>query len=228
MLRHSWGLVQMQRSSWYVQSQSGRCLLQAPFSFGPHFRSTINDDGDLRGTVMVSEGYTGMIQPSEQDVLEACHDATQQKARRLAAEDEGGEVGPRHRRMPTTAELEGKVPLQHAEPYSQARAPLATNMKAACLINRMAAQLEYNSWDVTEVADLCHDMLCQVRDDTEAQVATRQKPQVPTSLLHMIFDDTEAVHIFTDCLRDVGLRPVSVKPEPWLPGQTERERLDAM
>ena len=72
-----------------------------------------------------------MIQPSERDVLEACQDAAQRKARRLAAEDEGGEVGPRHRRMPTTAELEGKVPPQHAEPYGQAGAPPATNMKAA-------------------------------------------------------------------------------------------------
>ena len=82
----------MQRSGWYVRSQSGRCLLRAPFSFGPHFRSTINDDGDLRGTVMVLEGYTGMIQPSERDVLEAYQDAAQQKARRLAAEDEGSEA----------------------------------------------------------------------------------------------------------------------------------------
>ena len=138
---------------------------------------------------------------------------------------EGGEVGPRHRRMPTTAELEGKAPPQHAEPYGQAGAPPATNMKSARAIDRMIPRLEYEGWDVAEVADLCHDMLCRVRDDTGARAAAGQKPQVSTSPPHMTFDDSEVVRIFTDRRRDVGLEPVSVVPEPWPAGQIEGDRL---
>ena len=169
-----------------------------------------------------------MLQPSEQNVLVAYQDAMRREEHQLAAEDEGGAVAPRQRYMLTDAEIELKVPPPRPEPYGQAGAPPATNMKMVRAIDRQIPRLEYGGWDMAEVADLCFEVLRRVRDDTEAREAAGQKPQVLMSLPHLIFEDTELVRIFTDRRRDVGLGPVSVEPEPWPPGQTEGDRLDSM
>ena len=66
----------MLSSGWYMRSPTGLplTLQRAPFFF---------------------EGYSGMLQPSEAAVFEACQDAMRREEHRLATEDEGGAVAPR-------------------------------------------------------------------------------------------------------------------------------------
>ena len=78
---------------------------------------------------------------------------------RLATEDKGGAVAPRQCHVPTDAEIELKVAPARPEPYGQAGAPPATNMKMLRAIYRRMSRLEYGGWDMVEVGDLCFEVL---------------------------------------------------------------------
>ena len=139
--------------------------------------------------------------------------------------------------MPTDAEIELKVEPARPEPYGQAGAQPANNMKMVRAIDRRMARLEHGGWDMAEVGDLVHDVLRRVRDDTEARADAGQRPQASAAPPQLTFEDSEITRIFSFQRRDVGLGPVwfgwagsqyAVEPEPWPAGQTEGERLKAM
>ena len=154
-MQRDWGPHDCRRSGWYTQVEGCR-IERSPFYWGLHYI----------GEVCVTEGYVGMMQPSQKDVPMACQSAELRVTHREAEEDEGGTVAPSRQRLPTTEE---------AELYGQAGAQAATTMRMPREMDRQALRLEHQCWDVQEVEDLCHAVLQQVRDDTEAHRAAGQK-----------------------------------------------------
>ena len=84
VMQQDWGPNECRSSGWYMQV--GGCRIRrAPFFFGPHYI----------GEVCVTEGYVGMIQPSEKDLLMACQSVELRASHWRAEEDEGGTAAPR-------------------------------------------------------------------------------------------------------------------------------------
>ena len=113
--------------------------------------------------------YLMMVQPSERSVLLACQGAEIWAMHWQEELDEGGSPAPSQRWLLSMEELEGKELLPRPEPYGQAGVQVVTTMRMAREIDaHLAMAMESQYWDTQEAEDLCFELLCQVRDDTEA------------------------------------------------------------